>query len=200
MEQIDSSSKRLRWSAIAAGIVSAVALLPILGFLFPTLLIVGGIIQPRFRSAGRVLLWLGAVELWTILIIYDVTFFQPEHSPLYMVLAFPASTILLTWCSAELIFDTLKQLRDQRSARRELQPTGWGDWFVAAVLNLILAWTGYSFIEGFRQSNRLHLQAPIYPYVMDLLMVLIIIAFDVSLARRVLKMKHTRADIQSAEI
>jgi hypothetical protein len=53
MEQIDTFSARVRWLAIATGFASALALFPILALLYPALLIVGGIIQPRSPSAGR---------------------------------------------------------------------------------------------------------------------------------------------------
>ena len=49
----------------------ASALLPILFFLYPGLLIVGGIIQPRFPTAGKWFVWVGAASLWVDVIVYD---------------------------------------------------------------------------------------------------------------------------------
>jgi hypothetical protein len=52
LDSADVFSPRMRWLAIATGIASALALFPVLDLLCPVLLIVGGIIQPRFPSTG----------------------------------------------------------------------------------------------------------------------------------------------------
>ena len=106
-------SKRARRVAIWTGVVSAVALLPIFFLLYPALLIVGGIIQPRFPMIGRVLSWIGVAALWTVFVSYDVHVLLPDPSgaPVYMMLSFLASEVLLAWCSMELIRDAVSEVR-----------------------------------------------------------------------------------------
>ena len=80
MGQIDIFPERLRWVAIATGAASALALFPILFLLYPALLIVGGIIQPRFPSTGRRFVWAGALLLGPVLIMYDVMILRDAFS------------------------------------------------------------------------------------------------------------------------
>jgi hypothetical protein len=54
MEQTDILSQRIRRLAIATGITSALALFPIFFLLYPTFLIVGGIIQPSLPKRRKV--------------------------------------------------------------------------------------------------------------------------------------------------
>ncbi|MGB8730990.1 MAG: hypothetical protein WCC99_07070 [Candidatus Sulfotelmatobacter sp.] len=99
MEQTDIFSDRIRRLAIATGIASALALFPILFLLYPALLIVGGMIHPRYPTTGKWFVWMGAASLWPVVIVYDVMMFQDlwgrTKSPEYMVLAFPVTTVLL---------------------------------------------------------------------------------------------------------
>jgi hypothetical protein len=99
MEQTNIFSKRILWLAIAAGLASALALFPIFYLLNPALLIVGGIIPPRFPTTGRWFLWSGAAMLGVPLMLYDVMLFvHPDgQAPLKMTLTFPAATIFLAW-------------------------------------------------------------------------------------------------------
>lgn len=193
MEQIDVFSGRIRGLAIATGVASALALLPILDLLYPALLIAGGVSQPRFPNTGRWLVWGGAAELWVILITYDVfvIFPHPRSQPLLMTVPFSAATVLLLWCSAELIADGVKRLRARRSSPRALpSPVGWGAWIVAAVLNFLIVWSAYGMA-----SWRRHPDTPGLPdngfYSFGWLLVtgVIAIAFDVSLITKVLEMR-----------
>jgi hypothetical protein len=63
MEQTEIFPKRIRGLAIATGIASGFALFPALLLQCPALLIVGGIIQPRFPRTGRWFVWAGAIAL-----------------------------------------------------------------------------------------------------------------------------------------
>lgn len=196
MEQIDIFSGRVRWLAIATGVASALALLPILDLLYPALLIAGGISQPRFPNTGRWLVWGGAAELWVILITYDVfvIFPHPLSQPLLMTVPFLVATVLLLWCSAELIADGLSRLRARRSvARARPSPVGWAAWIVAAVINFLVVWSGYGTISWHR-----HPDTPGVPdngfYSFGWLLVTgaIAIAFDISLIRRVVQLRLAR--------
>jgi hypothetical protein len=137
MEQADIFSRRIRWLAVAAGLASALALCPILFLFYPALLIVGAVIQPRFPRTGMWFVWAGAAEVCVVLIIYDSLLFPHRLSqPDYMTLTFSVSTILIMWCSAELVADGLNQLRIRRSMpHTKPSPVGWGEWIVALVLN-----------------------------------------------------------------
>ena len=188
MEQTDIFPKRIRWVAIATGVASALALFPILFLLYPTLLIVGGIIQPRFPSTGRWLVWAGAANLGVVLITYDLMLFpHPLLQPYYMMLIFPVSTILLAWCSAELIADGLKRMRTRRSvSSAEPRPVSWGAWIVAVVLNLLIGWYVYSLPSWPRHSGHL------YTFGAPLVQGVIVVAFDISLIRRVVRLRSAR--------
>lgn len=197
MEQTDIFSRRIRWLAVAAGLASILALFPVLFLLYPALLIVGAVVQPRFPSAGRWLVWAGAAELCVALITYDasVLFPHPLSQPPYMTLTFSVSTVLIIWCSVELIADALERMRARRSIpRAEPSPVGWGAWIVAVVVNSVIAWSGYGLINWHRQPHDPRLpDTGFYTSCMLLVTAVIVIAFDISLVRRVIELRHTRA-------
>jgi hypothetical protein len=194
MEQTDIFSPRIRWVTIVAGIVSALALFPILFLLYPALLIAGGIIQPRFPTPGKWFVWAGAASLWVVVIVYDVMMFQDlwrqAKAPEYMVLTFSATTVLLTWCSVELVADALKRMRAHTSVPpAEPRPVSWGVWIFAVVLNLLLGWgvAGWLAPSWYRYS--------VIFYVLSGLMNqagIIVVAFDISLTWRVVKLRRAR--------
>jgi hypothetical protein len=89
MEQTEIFPKRIRGLAIATGITSAFALFPVLLLQYPALLIVGGIIQPRFPSTGKWFVWAGAITLAPVLVTYDVMLFpHPFVQQGYVTLIF----------------------------------------------------------------------------------------------------------------
>jgi hypothetical protein len=112
-------SQRTRRLVIATGTVSAIALPPVLFFVYPAILIVGGVIQPRFRMVGRTLCLIGAAALWAVFITYDAHVILPDPSgtPAYMMLSFLASEVLLAWCSVELILEAVSAIRCWRLRR-----------------------------------------------------------------------------------
>jgi len=191
MEHTDIFSARIRWVAIATGVASALALFPILFLLYPALLIAGGLMQPRFPTTGKWFVWVGAAELWPVLITYDVSVLFPHpFQPLYMGLAFSASTVLLVWCSVEVIVDGINRLHVRRSMpRAEPQPVAWGEWIVAAVLNFIVVWMADGLI-GWRQPD--HIAPNIHRFLTPLVTAVIVIAYDRSLIGRVAKLRRIR--------
>jgi hypothetical protein len=197
MEQIGIFSARVRWLAIATGVASALALFPILALLYPALLIVGGIIQPRSPSAGRWLVWAGAAELWVILITYDVfvIFPHPLSQPFLMTSTFSLATVLLLWCSGELIADGLNRVRARRSSpRARPSPVGWAAWAVAAVLNFLTVWSAHGIISWHRHPDTPGLpDNGFYSFGFLLVTGVIVIAFDISLITRVAQMRRARA-------
>ncbi|MFZ0950996.1 MAG: hypothetical protein WAN17_01950 [Candidatus Sulfotelmatobacter sp.] len=196
MEEPNILPKRVRRLAIATGIVSALALFPILFLLYPALLILGGIIQPRFPSTGRWLVWAGAAMLGAPLIVYDIMLFvRPEgRAPLNMTLTFPPATILLAWCYAELVANGVRRLRARRfRAPAESRPIGWGPWAVAALLTLYIAWDLGGLLGWYRGLNDHRLDAGTRVAVsMHLVRLLIVVAFDISLVGRDVKVRKSR--------
>jgi hypothetical protein len=196
MEQAEIFSRRVRWLAVSAGVSSFVALFPIFFLLYPVLLVLGGIIQPRFPLTGRWFVWAGAAELCVVLITYDVSvlFPHPWSQPPYMTLAFSVSTVLILWCSGELVADALGRLHARYSMPRvEPKPVPWGAWIVAAALNFTLGWSGFGLISSYRQPRDTRLRTTgAYTVCMLLVTAAIVIAFDISLARRVFGRNYVR--------
>lgn len=196
MEQTDTFSERIRRLAIATGVAAALALLPILAFLYPALLIAGGIIQPRFPTAGKWFVWAGAANLAVVVISYDLMMsphpWRQPKSPAYMVLTFWATTVLLVWCSAELIVDGLKRIRAWRSMPpAEPQPVSLGIWILAVVLNLIICKeaAGWLLAPSWHRPP-----VDVYTLGMPLVQAVIVVAFDISLMRRVVKLRRARGN------
>ncbi len=196
MEETNILPKRVRRLAIATGIASALALFPILFLLYPALLILGGVIQPRFPSTGRWLVWAGAAMLGAPLIVYDIMLFvRPEgRAPLNMTLTFPPATILLAWCYVELVANGVRRLRGRRfRAPEESRPIGWGPWAVAALLTFYMAWDLGGLLGWYRGLNDHRLDAGArVAGSMHLVMLLIVVAFDISLVRRDVKVRRSR--------
>lgn len=192
MEKTDIFSARIRWVAIATGIASALALFPILYLLYPALLIAGGLIQPRFPTIGKWFVWVGAAELWPVLITYDVyVLFPHPFQLLYMGLTFSALTALLIWCSVELIADGINRLRLRGSMpQAQSQPVGWGVWIFGTVLNFMAVWMAYGLIGWGRQPD--HIAADIHLFLTPLVTAVIVIAFDISVIGRVAKHRRIR--------
>lgn len=192
MEKTDIFSARMRWVATATGIASALALFPILYLLYPALLIAGGLLQPRFPTTGKWFVWVGAAELWPVLITYDVyVLFPHPFELLYMGLTFLASTVLLIWCTVELLVDGARQLRVRRSRpRAEPQPVGWVVWILAAALNFVVVWMAYGLIGWRRQPYPI--ARGIDLFLTPLVTAVIVIAFDISLIERVAKLRRIR--------
>jgi hypothetical protein len=197
MEQTDIFSERIRRLAIAAGIVSALALFPIFFLLYPALLIVGGMIQPRYPTIGKWFVWAGAANLWVVVVVYDAMIsphpWRQPKSPIYMVVTFWATTVLLIWCSVELVVDGLKRMRARRSmAPVEVRPVSLGLWIFAVVLNLLLGWVAAGWALAPSQYRH---TGDFYPFAVTLLQSLPVVAFDISLIRRVVKLRRaSRAD------
>ena len=192
MEQTVIFSQRIRWLAIATGIASALALFPVLFLLYPSLLIAGGYIQPRFPTIGKWFVWAGAANLWVAVIVYDAMMFPhpwgQTKDPEYMVLPFAATTVLLTWCSVELVADAMTRMRVRHSMPPpEPRPLSRGVWILAAVLNLWLAWVA----AGWVLAPRMYRSSGNFYSSLSMLLVPIatVMTLNISLMRSVLKLK-----------
>jgi hypothetical protein len=195
MEQTEIFPRRIRGLAIATGIASGFALFPALLLQYPALLIVGGIIQPRFPSTGRWFVWAGAIVLGPVLVTYDVMLFpHPFLQPGLVGLTFPAATILLVWCCAELVVDGLARMRARRSPPpAETQPVGWVAWIVAVALSLWIGRGLYGFLSGYHSGDHHVTPSVLVAAAMTLPLVVIVVAFDIWLISRSIKLR--RADV-----
>jgi hypothetical protein len=187
--------QRIRMLAVAVGIASAFALFPVLLLLYPALLIVGGIIQPRFPSAGKWFVWAGAIMLGPVLVTYDVMLFpHPFVQPGYVTLIFlifPAATVLLLWCYAELVIDGVARMRARGSLpAAETHPVGWVAWIVAVALSLWMARGLYGFLGGYHSGDHQGTPSVLVATAMMLSSVVIVLAFDVWLISRTVKSRR----------
>lgn len=185
-------SRRLRWLVVATGLVAAIALFPIVFLLYPAILVAGGALQPRFPKTGRWFAWIGIAELWVVFITYGLRVFFPHPllQPRYMILAFSFTVPLLIWCSAELVADVLKQRRDLRSVRATVsEPMRTSVW-IATGISLYAAWDAYTLLAWYFQSRDHMADAELCAFWMRLVLIVIVIAFDISLVRRALEMKR----------
>jgi hypothetical protein len=105
-------SRRVRWFAIATGLLIGAAGALGLGAMFvlyPAFLVLGAIIQPRFRQLGRGLICFGAllVTFW----VFDIGFLavRERHSGdrLVFVLSM-ASVLLVILCDLAIVREELK--------------------------------------------------------------------------------------------
>jgi hypothetical protein len=199
MEQTVIFSQRIRWLAIATGSASALALLPILFFLYPAFLIAGGYVQPRFPTTGKWFVWAGAANLWVVVIEYDAMMFPhpwgQTKDPEYMVLPFAATTVLLAWFSVELVADALRRMRVRRAMPpAEPRPLSRGVWILAAVLNLWLGWVAAGWVLAprmYRSSGNFYSSL-----AMLLVPIATVMVLNICLLRSVLKLRRApRADL-----
>jgi hypothetical protein len=189
-------SRRVRWLAIATGVVSALALFPVWFLLPPMFLIAGGIIQSRFTTAGRWLVWAGAAAVGPITFMYDAMLFP--HSglqPQYMAVAFSASTVLLIWCYAELVIDGVRRIRARRSTSPTApRPVSPGAWILAVVLSLFVGWNSVRWVLAPAPSGYFH-SGLFYPLTTFLVEAGVVVAFDISLIRKAAKLRRARPTI-----
>lgn len=188
-------STRLRCVAVASGVASALALFPIWFLLHPALLITGGIIQPRHPSAGRWLVWIGAVNVGMITLIYDAMLFpHPWSHPDYMTVAFSVTTILLLWCCVELVVDGIRRLRARSSMPPPVpRPVSRGVWVLALVLSLLVGLRSVGWFAGwvFAPAKSVYFHSvPLYSLGMFLANTGIVVAFDISLTREAARFKR----------
>jgi hypothetical protein len=163
--------------------------------------IAAGYIQPRFPITGKWFVWAGAANRWPLVIVYDLMMFpnpwgQTKESVIQesviMVVPFAVTTLLLRWCSVELVADGLKRMRALRSTTppTEPHPVSLSIWILAAVLNLLLGWSTSGWVLAPSRS-----QSPgnFYPTLaMSLVLDLTIVAFDISLIWKVAKTRRLR--------
>jgi hypothetical protein len=122
------------------------------GTLLPVMaafLLLGAAIQPRARTTGRWLMWVGAFLLTVVVGAYALIAVceragiprQIQDGMIFAIFALGAlSTILLLWCDIALLLEALKT-RGQRWERGRLD---WIVWITAAILTAFCIWS----VEG----------------------------------------------------
>jgi hypothetical protein len=196
MEPTDVFSWRIRWLAIFVGL-SAAALfffLSTLAALVPALLPLGAALQPRLSDPGKRLvkwfIWAWAFG-WSpglVLLAFRMRSGFPldrDFVTLSVSSLLIASALLILWWDVELIVDGVRRLRIWRSEPpKEPRPVGRGTWIFAFLLNL---WAGWGLLRGLTMYHR-----DLYALTMMLVEAIIVAAFDISLIRRVFKLRRAQ--------
>jgi hypothetical protein len=121
--------QKIRWLAIATGLVTGSALLSFYWPLsvLPILLMFAGIVQPRSPQLGRLVLSVVAplISVWVIpvgfMILWETLRGEPgRHDLLFLAItsSWMLSPILLLWCDTALLVEA----RRERRERRDLAP------------------------------------------------------------------------------
>jgi hypothetical protein len=139
---------RLRWLAVvSACIVSIFAALAYggLSLIMGVFLLLGTTIQPRARTSGRWLMWIGGLLLilmvapFATAIVYEHASIQRQARDGAMIAIFALgalSTILVLWCDIALLLEVLKT----RGRRWERGSLDWIVWVAAAELTTWCVW------------------------------------------------------------
>ncbi|MBV9769125.1 MAG: hypothetical protein JOZ32_06115 [Bryobacterales bacterium] len=179
----DIVSAKLRWLAILAGCFSAVFGVTAFGAPF---LILGAAIQPRARTTGRWLMWLGALLLSLIVVPFGTgAVFEGAKRlgrdnwsftifPLFVV-----STALVYWCDIALVVEALR-LKRNKWARGSLD---WLVWIAAIVLSTWCVWQDLDTARAYQRLNGLRIDLILTTVGLDTL----IFCFDVALIIHAIK-------------
>jgi uncharacterized membrane protein len=138
--------------------------------------------------------WAGAANLGVVVVMYDEMMFpypwrQPKYSE-YMMLTFSVTTALLAWLSMELIVEGLRRMWARYSVPpAEPRPVSLGVWILAVVLSLFVCWDAKGWV--LESSLRRH-DGESYTLAMAMVQAVIVVAFDISLIRRIVKLRRTK--------
>jgi hypothetical protein len=206
MEQSDVFSRKIRWLAIAVGIAVGILVSVLYSFLSPVagagalLLPLAAALQPRLPNLGRrVVKWF--VWVWAFgssqVVVLSVLMLNNNfpHGHYFVVLRVLSTVLalLILWWDIELIIDGARRIRTWRSApAREPRPIGLGLWIFAVALNLCVGWGLLNIISIYHG-----VAGDIYALAMSMVEAVIVIAFDIYLTWRVVKLwQARRADVQ----
>jgi len=180
-------SAKLRWLAILAGCFSAVFGVSAFGAPF---LILGAAIQPRARTSGRWLMWLGALLLSLVVVPFGTgAVFEGAKrlgrdnwsSPIFPL--FVVSTALMYWCDVALVMEAIR-LRRNKWARGSLD---WLVWITATVPSALCVWQTLDTVQAYRRLNGLRIDLILTTVGLDTL----IFCFDVALTIHAVKSRLT---------
>jgi hypothetical protein len=197
MEQHDVLSTKIRRLAVAVGI-SAAALscfLSPLAALAPALLPLGAALQPNPPAHGKRIvkwfIWAWALG-WSPYLVgigFMLLLNNLPHAHYFVVLKVlsAVSALLILWWDIELIVDGARRIRMWRSApAQEPRPVSLGLWILAVALNLWIGWGLVNVISIY------HGVGDLYMLLMSLVLTVIVIAFDIHLTWRVVKLRRVQ--------
>ena len=197
MEQHDVLSTKIRRLAVAVGI-SAAALscfLSPLAALAPALLPLGAALQPNLPAHGKRIvkwfIWAWALG-WSPYLVgigFMLLLNNLPHAHYFVVLKVlsAVSALLILWWDIELIVDGARRIRMWRSApAQEPRPVSLGLWILAVALNLWIGWGLVNVISIY------HGVGDLYMLLMSLVLTVIVIAFDIHLTWRVVKLRRVQ--------
>jgi len=189
---------KLRWLAIAAGLVCPVCLAP-MGLLFGIWLIpliLGAIIQPYSPRPGRLLMWFGAVVLspWVFYLSGGVAMdtarnlgrYHDAMSVLFLVGSI-VSVVLIAWCDIALAMDACRARRVTTvPGQRFPRVTDWIVWLIALCLSLPIIWGISSYPRMYHRTGRLDI------LITGVVYGLLVLAFDIALIIDATKMMRSQ--------
>jgi hypothetical protein len=195
MEQRDVFSRKIRWLAIAVGLSAAVlsCFLSPLAALVPALLPLGAALQPSLPDPGKrfvkwfIWAWALGWSPYLVVISFLLLLNNLPHAHYFAVLRVlsTVSALLILWWDIELIVDGTRRIRIWRSAPvQEPRPVSWGLWIFAVALNLWVGWGLVNVISIYHGAGDL------YMLVMSMVEALIVVAFDIYLTWRVVKLRR----------
>ena len=188
---------KVRWLAIATGCISGISgslLFGPLFFLFPSIQILGAIIQPYSPRSGRFLLSFGAF----FLSFYTFLFLGPQAfgalsmwrsivdlNGIALLVLLLVSLITVAWCDVALIVDAKRLKRSQRIAGYRFPLTGdWIVWIVAGCVSLVVIPGSVWGIFEYRRNGRIDILAG------GLVLGIVTLLFDLTLVSSAIKTRR----------
>ena len=196
MEQRDVFSRKIRWLAVAVGLSAAASFyfLSPLAALLPVLLPLAAVLQPSLSDLGKRIVkwfiwawafgWSPGLVLLSLLMLNHLP--RARHF-VVLIVSSSISALLILWWDIELILDAARRIRIWRSAQVEApRPVGPGLWILAVAFTL---WFGWGLV---RMISIYHGPGDLYALVMSIVEVAIVVAFDIYLTWRIVKLRRTR--------
>jgi hypothetical protein len=199
MDQPDVFSRRIRWLAIAVGasVAALFSFLSPLAAVGPVLLPLAAGLQPYLSNLGRKIVkwfvWAWALVSSPGLVTISVLLLNnPPRGQGYVFIIVASlmivSALLILWLDTELLIDGVGRIRRWRSApAQEPRPVGLDLWILAIALT---SWFGWGLV---RTISIYHGPGDLYALVMSIVEVAIVVAFDIYLTWRVVKLRRARS-------
>jgi hypothetical protein len=205
MEQSDVFSRRIRWLAIGVGLSTSALFFfwsPLAVFA-PGLLPLGAALQPRLSDLGKRIVkwfiwvwalgWSPGLVVLSFLVLPDILR-RTTHASVVLGVAslIVVSALLILWWDVELIMDGVRRIRIWRSAPiKEPRPVALGLWVLAVALNLWVGWGLVNTTASYRGAGDLY-AGNLYALVLSTVEAALVLAFDVYLIWRLLKLRPAR--------
>jgi len=196
MKQRDLFSSKIRWLAIAVGLSAATSFyfLSPLAALIPAFLPLAAALQPSLPDSGKKIvkwfIWfwaLGWSQGLVLLSSLTLNFLPSERHLVVLLVSSSISALLVLWLDIELILDAAKRIRIRRSSQvQEPRPVRSSLWILAIAVTLWFVWGLVRMISIYQGPGDL------YALEMSIVEVTIVVAFDIYLISRALKLRRGR--------